>query len=464
VKLAIPLVAQGELVGVLFLGPRRSEQDYSADDKRLLERLAAQAAPAVRVAQLVRQQETEARERERMDQELRVARLIQENLLPKRAPEPPGWHLSAYYRPARQVGGDFYDFIELPAGRLGLVVGDVTDKGVPAALVMASTRSVLRAAAHDLTSPGDVLERVNEQLVPEMPPSMFVTCFYGVLDPTTGRIEYANAGHNLPYLRSSSGVVELRATGMPLGLLPGMSYEQKEAVVGPGGTLLLHSDGLAEAHDRRREMFGFPRLAALVADCAEGARLIDHLLTELARFTGPSWEQEDDVTLVVLQRSAFADMETTLDSFELPSEPGREREAMERVAAAVSPLVADPARLDRIKTAVAEAAMNAMEHGNSYDPSLSVHIRVVEAAGRLSVFVTDHGGGAEIPEAETPDIDAKLAGDQSPRGWGLFLIKNMTDDMRVTFDDTHHTIELVWDLASGRPASRDEEGGSDARV
>jgi len=146
-RLIVPLVAQGELIGLLNLGPRLSEQDYTSDDRTLLNNLATQASPAVRVAQLVRQQQLEVQERERMEQELRVARLIQQTLLPKELPALEGWQVAAYYQPARAVGGDFYDFVDLPDGRLAFVVGDVTDKGVPAALVMATTRSILRGAA-----------------------------------------------------------------------------------------------------------------------------------------------------------------------------------------------------------------------------------------------------------------------------------------------------------------------------
>ena len=161
VKLAVPLVSQGELIGVLNLGPRLSEQEYSSDDRKLLDNLAAQAAPALRVAQLVREQEAEAATRQRFEQELEVARLIQQNFLPKELPDLPGWQIAALYRPAREVGGDFYDVIPLPDGQVGFVVGDVTDKGVPAALVMAATRSVLRASAQRLVEPVAVLERVN---------------------------------------------------------------------------------------------------------------------------------------------------------------------------------------------------------------------------------------------------------------------------------------------------------------
>ncbi len=302
VKLAVPLISQHELIGLINLGPRLSEQEYSTDDRRLLNNLATQAAPAVRVAQLVHQQQIEARKRERLEQELRVARIIQQTLLPKELPDIPGWRLAAHWQPAQAVGGDFYDFLDLPDGRLGLVVGDVTDKGVPAALVMATTRSILRAATERLVAPGQVLERVNEMLCPDIPSKMFVTCLYAVLEPASGRLNFANAGHNLPYQRTAHGVIELRATGMPLGLMPGMVYEEKEATLAPGESLLFSSDGLVEAHNPQRELFGFPRVRALVANHAGGAALIDSLMNELATFTGPDWEQEDDVTLVTLER------------------------------------------------------------------------------------------------------------------------------------------------------------------
>jgi serine phosphatase RsbU (regulator of sigma subunit) len=302
-------VSQGELIGLLNLGPRLSQQEYSADDRKLLNDLATQTAPAVQVAQLVRQQQQQAQERERIEQELRVARLIQQTLLPKHVPDLPGYQLAAYYQPAREVGGDFYDFLDLDDGHLGLVVGDVTDKGVPAAIVMATTRTMLRASAQRLDSPGEVLKRVNDVIVTDIPPNMFITCLYAILDPETGLLRFANAGHDLPYRRRTAGggAEELRATGMPLGLLPGMSYEEKEIVLQRGDSVLFYSDGLVEAHDPEREMFGFPRLQGLVgAHRSDGPAMVNFLLSELARFTGDQWEQEDDITLVTLDRSETA--------------------------------------------------------------------------------------------------------------------------------------------------------------
>ncbi len=303
VVLVVPLISSGSLVGLLSLGPRRSERGYSTDDLRLLNSLAGYAAPAMRVGQLVRQQQAEARQRERIEQELKIAQIIQQQFLPKNLPDLPSWHVAAFYRPARTVGGDFYDFIPLPDGRVMFVVGDVTDKGVPAALVMASTHALLRDAAPRLIAPGKVLGHVNDMLCADIPAHMFVTCLALVLDPVSGQVEFANAGHDVPYVRTSDGVQELRARGMPLGLMPGMDYEEMRFQFEPGDCALLHSDGLAEAHAPDREMFGFPRVAALVGKGPSGEALIDLCLTELGNFTGPEHEQEDDITLVSLQRS-----------------------------------------------------------------------------------------------------------------------------------------------------------------
>ena len=456
VKLAVPLVSQGELIGVLNLGPRLSEQEYSSDDRKLLDNLAAQAAPALRVGQLVREQQAEAATRQRFEQELEVAKLIQQNFLPKQLPELPGWQVAAYYRPAREVGGDFYDVIPLPDGQVGFVVGDVTDKGVPAALVMAATRSVLRASAQRLVEPGEVLERVNEHLCPDMPEKMFVTCLYGVLTPETGHFRFANAGHDLPYVKTAEGSEELRARGMPLGLMPGMAYEEKETVLQPGDSVLLHSDGVVEAHDPDGAMFGFPRLKQCVADYPGGGELIDRVLADLLAHTGADAEQEDDITMVVLQRSQGAahlangtGPAEVLAEFEVPSAEGNERLAIERVSAAVAGLGLAEKRLERLKTAVGEATMNAMEHGSAYRDDRPVSVRVLTGDGRVRVQITDLGGAPTEREREVPDLEAKLEGLQRPRGWGLFLIENMVDETRETSDGEHHTLELAVRLEGG---------------
>jgi serine phosphatase RsbU (regulator of sigma subunit) len=243
--------------------------------------------------------------RQSTEQELRLARSIQRASLPEEVPELEGWQISPYYQPAREVGGDFYDFHFLSEGRVGIVVGDATGKGVPAALVMSTTCGMLQAVSQtlDSSSPGEVLEQVNETLWARIPANMFVTCFYAILDPKYGTLKYANAGHDLPYLWRGGDAEELRATGMPLGLMPGMSYEQKEIELDCGQGVFFYSDGLVEAHDPKGEMFGFPRLRALVAEQGEEGSLGDFCLEELYSFVGEGWVQEDDITLLTLKRS-----------------------------------------------------------------------------------------------------------------------------------------------------------------
>ncbi|HLU31297.1 MAG TPA: SpoIIE family protein phosphatase, partial [Acidimicrobiia bacterium] len=371
-------------------------------------------------------------------------------------PQLRGWTVDAFYRPAREVGGDFYDFIDLGDGRLGVVEGDVTDKGVPAAIVMATCRTMLRAAARRFDDPGRVLESVNDTLHVDIPPNMFVTCFYAVIDTNTGLIRYANAGHNLPYVRTETGVEELRATGMPLGLMPGMSYEVKEAKVAHGDAVLIHSDGVAEAHSPSGEMFGFGSLMGIVGAHGHTVNLVERIMSELAEFTGPGYEQEDDVTLVVLRRTSTAEESAatfltrqTLADFELESREGNEREAIDRVEEAVAPLGLAAGRIERLKTAVGEATMNAIEHGNRNDPAVPVAITVTSDDRSLRVRVSDRGSGHGAAPAALPDIDAKLAGEQSPRGWGLFLIENMVDEVTEDTVDGLHTVELVLELEGG---------------
>src|SRR5215213_1681677 len=398
--------------------------------------------------------EQEVRERERVEQELRVARSIQQASLPKEVPTLEGWQIAPYYQPAREVGGDFYDFHLLPEDRLGLV-GDATGKGVPAALVMLTTCGILRLAAQGSSSHGQMLQGVNEALFPNIPPNMFVTCFYAILDPTSGHLVYANAGHDVPYLHRNGDAEELRARGMPLGLMPGMSYEEKETILHSGEAALLYSDGLVEAHDPEGDMFGFPRLRTLIAEHGDEERSLgDFLLEELYSFTGEGWDQEDDITLVTLGKiggtltAPRSSTRQTLAELSLPSEPGNERQATQEVARTVSGLGLPERTLERLKTAVAEATMNAMEHGNRYIPEVPVKIEAWLLEKRLLVRIIDRGGSPPpSPNAtEVPDLEAKLEGMQTPRGWGLFLIKNMVDEVRVSGNPDHHTVELVIHL------------------
>lgn len=305
--LCAALKTEKKVLGVILLtGP--GTREFTAGDLKLVNAIAMQTAPAIEIAHL-HQLELE---KERLERDLQTARQVQSALLPHHLPDLPGWRVSAHWQPAREVSGDFYEFLQLPNRIFGLAIADVTGKGMPAALVMANTRSVLRAVAatrsRRLKTPGAMLAQVNDILCEDMPRYMFVTCLLVFLDPITGVISFANAGHNLPYLRSNDAVTELRATGVPLGLFPNIEYENQQAVILPGDSLLMYSDGLTESHNPQDELFGYPRLeSALQPKPGEsplkGENLIHLLLRQLADFTGPRWEQEDDVTFVVLDRT-----------------------------------------------------------------------------------------------------------------------------------------------------------------
>ncbi|HEV2581706.1 MAG TPA: SpoIIE family protein phosphatase, partial [Ktedonobacteraceae bacterium] len=286
-----------------------TRQDEIGQLERQFNSMAEQLVESIAQQQALTEQHARLEERARIEQELRTAQYIQRALLPKEVPTLPGWQLVPVYRPAREVGGDFYNFLPAEDGRLGIVIGDATDKGVSAALLMATTCTMLRTASQRAASPGEVLARVNDLLATTIPAGVFVTCFYAMLDPGSGRLCYANAGHDLPYLRHEGEVSELYATGMPLGLMPGTQYEEKEATLVDGDSLLLYSDGLVEAHNPQRDMFSFSYLMALLQEDIAGQELIDFLMSKLALFTGPDWEQEDDVTLLTLQRFKVIDQE-----------------------------------------------------------------------------------------------------------------------------------------------------------
>lgn len=452
----------------------RHHQEVAYDLARMLSaRLQESDSATIKHLQVKNQQLTQAYndlkaaqaqviEKERLEQELQVARDIQRSMLPKELPSIPGWQISTFYQPARAVGGDFYGFVNLPDGRLGIVVGDVSGKGIPAALVMATTLSVLRGISRDFPhSLSAVLERANEILSADIPPGTFVTCFCAVLDPNRRHLIFANAGNCLPLRWLSGTVMELRATGMPLGLMPDATYGVQETFLSPGEGLLFYSDGIIEAHDANRKMFGTSRLSSLVtANSGSGAEeLISSLLSELHSYTGPGWEQEDDIMMVVLQENTIGTVDKTssveaeraepepassiLAHFSISSQPGNERLAIEQVVDAVRYLNLPSIKIERLRTAVGEAVMNAMEHGNKYRANLPVDIQVRATPAELAVRITDRGEPSAIPTPTMPELEAQLAGLEEARGWGLVLIENMVDEVRKERTDTGYTVELV---------------------
>jgi anti-sigma regulatory factor (Ser/Thr protein kinase) len=321
---------------------------------------------------------------------------------------------------------------------------------------------MLRAAAQRHDSPGAVLANVNDSLVPEIPPAMFVTCLYAIIDTEAGGVVLANAGHNLPYLHTEHGGMELRATGMPLGLMPGMGYDEKEYRLDVGEVMVLTSDGITEAHNETGEMYGFGRLMARVAAGSAPGKTVSDILTDLEEFTGPDIEQEDDITLAVIRRSSSAkDSAAAFDespnrpaellaSFDVASREGNERLAIDQVTETLAGVAIPEVKLERLKTAIGETVMNAIEHANAGNEELTVGIQVEADERQVRVRVTDRGGGPSPGAIVTPDLEAKLTGEQTPRGWGLFLIEKMVDEMRTFDEGDRHVVELIVTREGGR--------------
>jgi anti-sigma regulatory factor (Ser/Thr protein kinase)/NACalpha-BTF3-like transcription factor len=254
-------------------------------------------------------------------------------------------------------------------------------------------------------------------------------------------------------VRTAEGVVELRATGMPLGLMPDMEYDERVYRMDDDDVMVLTSDGITEAHNPAGDMYGFGRLMGRVAKKATDGDMVSAIVEDIEAWTGPDAEQEDDITLVVIRRVASAEEAATafandaserlVTSFTLPSVEGNELVAINKVAEAVGSLGLDPRRLERLKTAVGEAVMNAIEHGNENNPDLEVGVEVKATPAAVRVRVSDQGGDKVIPDVQAPDLEAKLAGEQTPRGWGLFLIEKMVDEVRTEVHNGFHIIELV---------------------
>ena len=466
-RLVVPLIHQGKLICLLNLGKQIHNEEYLSEYHPWPGDQEDLAVIALRIAYWMRQHESEIQDSDELEHELNVARSILETLLPRTIPEFSGWEALAHWQPAKAVGGDFYDFIHLKDGRLGLIIGDVTDHGIPTSLVMAITKNIIHAMVRSYPLPGEVLSRINNLLYPLIPSNMFVTCLYAILDPKTGILSYANAGHDLPICRRFQGMEELRATGMPLGLLPDMEYEEGTITLGPGDGILLYSDGLIEAHNPAREMFGAGRIRELVEEHQSGEGLVDSLLATLCGFTGDEWEPEDDITLVLMQRDGQgiditkgSETESfqeenwkTLGEFSLPSEAGIERIASEKVLELLIEIPLKKTQVDRLKTAVSEATMNAIEHGNHFDRNKPVIIKVIASEKAISVHISDRGGDIIIPESKVPDLEAKLAGLESPRGWGMFIIRRMVDHLEILSGEDHHTVVLSMFLEGDSDAS-----------
>ncbi|MGD2050030.1 MAG: SpoIIE family protein phosphatase [Chloroflexota bacterium] len=298
----IPLVAQEKSFGVMAIHSR-TQRRFDDEEVRFLQLMANQAAMAIERARLRKEEIA----RQRLEKELAVGRQIQLSLLPKASPAKPGWEFCDIYKAARQVGGDLYDFFELPGqpNLLGLVIGDVADKGVPAALFMGVSRTLIRSAALSGASPAKALEEVNRLILAESKTGLFLSAFYGILDTSTGRFTFSNAGHDPPLIyRSNSGdFLSLSTNGIVLGILDQLVYKEDEVTLSPADLLICYTDGVTEAMNPEMEEFGLDRLQEVITTCAGGSAtdVLESIVTAVDNHAG-QMDQFDDFTLFVVKR------------------------------------------------------------------------------------------------------------------------------------------------------------------
>ncbi len=306
----VPLVADGRSIGAMVIDMRQPRQ-FSEVEVRLLRLMANQAALAIEKARLHR----EELQRQRIEEELSVGRSIQRSMFPAETPQLPGWQFATDFEAARQVGGDFYDFFPLPGepGRWGLVIADVSDTGVPAALFMALSRTTIRNLALRGRAPADVISWANRFIQEDSQSDMFLTVFYAELDTRDGRLTYANAGHNPPLLwRAAAGQFEaLEPTCPLLGVLPELDVHVLETWLRPGDVLVLYTDGITEAFDHDFNEFGRARLEQTLADLlslqpdATAVDVRDAITAAVRAFIGAA-TQPDDMTLLIIKRGETA--------------------------------------------------------------------------------------------------------------------------------------------------------------
>ncbi len=298
--LCAPLKIKDRISGVVYVDNQFRAGIFTEADLELISAIASSAAIAIENARLYQV----AIEKGRLERELQVAREVQSSLIPLQTPNVAGWNFAARWKPARQVSGDFYDFV--PASqRLGIVIADVSDKGMPAALFMALSRSIIRASVTSTRSPAEDIDQANRLICADSTDSMFVTLFYAQLDPETGELVYVNAGHNPPLLyRANQGeLIELTRTGMVLGLFEAVDFEQRTVQLDPADFILLYTDGVSEAMDAHNREFGKERLRRVLLDHRQAAAedVAEAIEQALTAFTGEA-APSDDITFVIARR------------------------------------------------------------------------------------------------------------------------------------------------------------------
>ena len=381
----------------------------------------------------------------RITQEFEIARRMQTEMLPREAPRLQGLQIVARSIPATEVGGDFYDFIRLDEHRLVIIVGDVSGKGVSGAMVTSAALSALRHAAEERRSPAEILNFANRRLARDLQRNMFVAVFCGTIDTAAGTLMYANAGQTLPLLCREHEAFYLSAPQhgerFPLGARKEASYGQELIALRPNDLLVFYTDGIVDMMNRATEPYSFERFQASVQIHARAPLpdMLERLLADAEEFTDTK-EHFDDLTLLLTRfegnqqhaASSFTPEAVSANDnageirLTIPSRVGYEKLAMNTAAALAELIGFEHERIEDLRTAVAEACLNAMEHGNKLHDINRVDVSFKPTRENLTIQIFDNGTGF-APRAGAPDVKKKIRGEENPRGLGLFLIEQLVD-------------------------------------
>jgi len=385
----------------------------------------------------------------RITQEFEIARRMQTEMLPAAPPNLPGLQLEAASLPATEVGGDFYDFITLDEQRLAIIVGDVSGKGVSSAMVVSAALSAIRFAAEGHHTPAAILALANRRLAVDLQRGMFVAVFCGIIDLARGHLLYANAGQTLPILYRNGEAMLLsspeQGDRFPLGIRPQIDYGQRHLELAAGDLLVFYTDGIVDMMNRDNEPYSFERLrASVLRHARESSNGIIHQLIKDAEAFAGSGDHADDITLLI---ASFQGVPATIQPFQkngkgttalpseqraeirlsIPSLAGYEKIAMNAAAEVARSLGFPAERVEDLRTAVAEACLNAIEHGNKLNLMNRLDVLLKPAATSLTVQVIDNGSGFDLNLPQTLSLERKISGEESPRGLGLFLIAKLVD-------------------------------------
>jgi sigma-B regulation protein RsbU (phosphoserine phosphatase) len=429
--LCLPLIGKGDsLVGVIQVLNKKNRETFDEIDESLLAGLSDHITVALERGRLIEAYV----EKERLEEGLKLAHDIQMSMLPKTFPPFPERReldIFAAITPAKKVGGDFYDFFFLDEHHLCFAIGDVSGKGVPAALFMAVITTLFKAIAGRAQNPGEILSTVNREICRDNDSQMFTTLFCGILDTRTGEIRYSNGGHNPPYHVARGGVQQVPKTGgRLLGLIEETTYAPSRLVLGSGDTIFLYTDGVTEAMDPAEQFFSERRLESILSQTkfASAREQIEHLTSQITLFAAGA-EQSDDITTLAIRYLGLAGSNNEEVQFTLKNRIAEIAKLGERLGefAAVHELT--PSVLHDLNLALEEAVTNIISHGYSDDREHEILVRIRVELGEVIAELKDDGrpfNPLTAPEADvTTSLDERTAG-----GLGIHLMRKLMDGIQ----------------------------------